>query len=109
MATDLIPRFANYLNLKHDTVALAEKLANNCTKKTALGNRWPQNIAGTCIFLAALLNHPDIDLTLAEVAETLKLKEGTLRNTYKDLRQVIEKLLPEDHTFKKEALEKLPV
>ena len=83
-----IPRFCGELRLNGTAQKKVRELLEEATKKGLIYGRSPVAIVGALIYIASLLT--DQKRTQAEIANVANVTEVTIRNRYKELKNVLE-------------------
>jgi len=103
---ELCDRFCNYLSLGRQVSVVARELAKRILEVGSLDGRSPLTVAAATIFFASnLMGEPK---TAKEIANTAGVSDGTIRNSYKFLRQDQEKLISPEWIARGGDVSRLP-
>lgn len=99
-------RWCNSLELNQRTTNVAYALMDKMMNTGLLAGRSPLSAAGACIYMACgIMSQPK---TLREVHWVAMVSETTIRSSYRDLLQNLDKLITEDIIEKGAVMSKLP-
>ncbi len=89
---DYIQRFAQQLKLRSDTLARANQILKEATKRELTSGRGPTGVAAAVIYIASILSGER--RTQREVAQVASVTEVTIRNRYKELTRKLKLTMP---------------
>lgn len=86
--SDLIPRYASYLDVSTDVRMKAVKIAKRTEETAELSGRSPSVVTASCLYIASILEEED--LKQAELSEMFGVSEVGIRNSYQDILQALD-------------------
>lgn len=92
---DIVARFCSDLNLGIDVQKIAVQISKNVIEKGCMAGKSPDSVAAAVIYLITYI-FPNLKSVQKDIQYVTNVTDVTIKNTYKELMQYKEDILPKD-------------